>query len=217
MEYCKVLAAEFAKETDGEIPIYYRTKVAEQIRKDRPKEAERFGGRVEEILDDHNGWIGIFKKLSFVKLGRNFPVSDDMILCPQEFQIAEDAADKMFFRRLNNRESGIAPKLLEIWLVSSEKAKRDCGFGGLSCYSPTDNKVLINFDNWTCASDACKNASANRDGYERYAVYHEVGHALGFRHVRCMQVMGKKKTKVPIMEQQTLGIIPCEPNVRPIA
>jgi hypothetical protein len=75
----------------------------------------------------------------------------------------------------------------------------------LSCAEVGGNEILINADNW-------KNGSARSgqdlDGYRQYVISHEMGHILGFDHVKCPA----KGLPAPIMLQQTLGLHGCLPN-----
>lgn len=70
--------------------------------------------------------------------------------------------------------------VLKIILVSGDKAKNKCGsrLGGFSCYSPDENNIYMNLNNWMGGSAS----TLPLDRYRTYAINHEVGHRLGLGH-----------------------------------
>lgn len=69
-----------------------------------------------------------------------------------------------------------------------------------SCYrSSFDKRVVINLARWVRGAMAFQ---GDMTGYRQYAINHEVGHALGGKHVGC-QVDGGI---APVMMQQTFGV-----------
>ncbi|WP_037316403.1 DUF3152 domain-containing protein [Amycolatopsis orientalis] len=69
-----------------------------------------------------------------------------------------------------------------------------------SCYrSSFDKRVVINLARWVRGALAFE---SDMTGYRQYAINHEVGHALGGKHVGC-QVNGGI---APVMMQQTFGV-----------
>jgi len=87
---------------------------------------------------------------------------------------------------------------LEITLASAKNIKTYCGFSGLSCADPTNNKVWINNSRWT---NGAKPSKLSLKNYRIYLINHEVGHLLGFGHA-----VPKKNRRVPVMNQHTLGL-----------
>ncbi|MEV6908665.1 DUF3152 domain-containing protein [Amycolatopsis sp. NPDC051071] len=69
-----------------------------------------------------------------------------------------------------------------------------------SCYrSSFDKRVVINLARWVRGAMAFQ---ADMAGYRQYAINHEVGHALGGKHVGCPTDGGI----APVMMQQTFGV-----------
>ncbi|MPZ54444.1 MAG: DUF3152 domain-containing protein [Acidimicrobiia bacterium] len=78
--------------------------------------------------------------------------------------------------------------------------------GKYSCWN--GERAMINVDRWLTGIPAYKK---DLDLYREYVVNHEVGHALGFSHVKCP---GKGKP-APLMQQQTISMDGCRPNPWP--
>lgn len=69
-----------------------------------------------------------------------------------------------------------------------------------SCYrSSFDKRVVINLARWVRGALAFE---GDMTGYRQYAINHEVGHALGGKHVGCPQ----NGAIAPVMMQQTFGV-----------
>lgn len=78
--------------------------------------------------------------------------------------------------------------------------------GDVSCRN--GNVVAINAVRWFRGADTYGD---DVDGYRDYVINHEVGHSLGFSHVRCPA----RGAKAPVMLQQTLRLEGCESNPWP--
>ncbi|MEU0533488.1 DUF3152 domain-containing protein [Amycolatopsis tolypomycina] len=77
-----------------------------------------------------------------------------------------------------------------------------CGFQikfEASCYRKSMGRVLINLARWVRGAKAY---GADMTGYRQYAINHEVGHALGNKHVGC----GGTGQPAPVMMQQSFGV-----------
>lgn len=116
-----------------------------------------------------------------------------------------------------------SPKTLKIILVSGEKAKNKCGsrLGGFSCYSPDENNIYINLNNWMGGSAS----SLPLERYRTYAINHEVGHRLGMGHpseTNCSNSKfcnANKGSPGSVMIQMTRGpewVSPCIENEWPL-
>ncbi|WP_340684024.1 DUF3152 domain-containing protein [Amycolatopsis coloradensis] len=105
------------------------------------------------------------------------------------------------FRRVDG--IGAAPSF-RISLTSPATSHRPdrCGFAipyESSCYLTRDRRVVINLARWVRGAHAYQGDLA---GYHRYAINHEVGHALGHGHVGCPAT----GMAAPVMMQQTFGL-----------
>jgi hypothetical protein len=79
-------------------------------------------------------------------------------------------------------------------------------FGKLSCRE--GSAAVLTMYRWL---KAIPEYAGNHDGYRRYVVNHEVGHALGHGHQYC----GGRGRMAPVMMQQTKGLKGCRPNPWP--
>lgn len=125
-----------------------------------------------------------------------------------------------FTEHSNNEKSS---RILNIILVTADKAKRQCGsrLGGFSCYSPDENVIYLNLDNWMGKSAS----SLPLDRYRTYVINHEVGHRLGFGHPaerNCQTnsyCNAHKGAPGSVMIQMTRGpdwVAPCTENEWPL-
>lgn len=86
--------------------------------------------------------------------------------------------------------------------LKSEGCKND----GLSCATLGGTDIWLNADRWMHGAPASRLPLVE---YRQYMVSHEMGHALGYDHVKC-----PGSGPAPVMMQQTLGIGSCEPNTK---
>ncbi len=99
------------------------------------------------------------------------------------------------------------PKVV-IHLTSPQTLARNaCQDPTLSCAELNGRHMYLNADRWTTGASPSKLVLKD---YRQYMVTHEMGHILGYDHVKCP---GKGKP-APIMMQQTLGIGDCAPNTK---
>ncbi|MCP2168811.1 Protein of unknown function (DUF3152) [Goodfellowiella coeruleoviolacea] len=89
-------------------------------------------------------------------------------------------------------------------LTTPETTKRPdlCGFNikyPASCNSRETGRVIINLARWVRGAKAF---NGDMDTYRRYAINHEVGHALNHYHEACK----KDGDLAPVMMQQTFGV-----------
>jgi len=75
----------------------------------------------------------------------------------------------------------------------------------LSCAELGGRDMHINEHRWRHGT---KRSGQDLNGYRQYVISHEIGHILGFDHVKCPG----KGQPAPIMLQQTLGLHGCLPN-----
>ncbi len=103
------------------------------------------------------------------------------------------------FRRLTDPE---ARPDVRISLTSPETTRRLCGFAipyDSSCHLGRRHRIVVNLARWLRGAHSYDGDLA---GYRRYAITHEMGHALGLGHVGC-PVDG---APAPVMMQQTFGL-----------
>jgi len=90
--------------------------------------------------------------------------------------------------------------------LSSKSGLRKVGCDDtLSCAELGGKQLRINVENWKHGS---AKSGQDLNGYRQYVISHEMGHILGFDHVKCPG----KGLPVPIMTQQTISIGKCIPN-----
>lgn len=104
-------------------------------------------------------------------------------------------------------KEGQTPRFTVILTSPKTLLTHHCQDANLSCAILNGGKVWINAMRWTNGSKASKQ---DLDGYRQYVISHEVGHALGYDHVKCPGA----HSPAPIMMQQTLGIGQCTPNTK---
>lgn len=82
-----------------------------------------------------------------------------------------------------------------------------CRNDKLSCAEMNGEHVWINAQRWANGSKA---SGLSLEDYRQYVVTHEMGHHLGYDHVKCPG----RGDPAPLMMQQTLGIGECRPNTK---
>lgn len=105
------------------------------------------------------------------------------------------------FRRVDGTDT---LPVFRISLTSPGTSRRPdlCGFAipyDSSCYLTHEHRVVVNLARWVRGAHSYQ---GDLPGYRRYAINHEVGHALGRRHAGC-PVSG---APAPVMMQQTFGL-----------
>jgi hypothetical protein len=105
------------------------------------------------------------------------------------------------FRRVDGAD---ATPAFRISLTSPGTSRRPdlCGYAipyDSSCHLTREHRVVVNLARWVRGAHAYQNDL--RD-YHRYAINHEVGHALGRGHVGCPA----DGAPAPVMMQQTFGL-----------
>jgi hypothetical protein len=105
------------------------------------------------------------------------------------------------FRRVDGPD---AQPAVRIGLTSPGTSRRPdlCGFTipyDSSCYLRKRHRVVVNLARWLRGAHSFDGDLA---GYHRYAINHEVGHALGHAHVGCPA----PGAPAPVMMQQTFGL-----------
>ena len=96
-------------------------------------------------------------------------------------------------------------KLIRLCKPSTLK-QEGCEDDTLSCAILGGDLIWLNADRWVHGSAASKLPLVE---YRQYMVSHEMGHSLGYDHVKC-----PGSGPAPVMMQQTLGIGNCTPNTR---
>ena len=97
-----------------------------------------------------------------------------------------------------------------ITVVGEPDISAYCSIRNMSCSYLQDPLIYINKDRWDHGSRASR--LSVRD-YRRYVIGHEIGHTLGFGHIR---PYGTGRGPCPIMVQQTRGIGDHTPYCFPI-
>ncbi|MEV6909105.1 DUF3152 domain-containing protein [Amycolatopsis sp. NPDC051071] len=110
-------------------------------------------------------------------------------------------SDDVSLRRIDDLD---ASPSFRISLTSPTTSRRPdlCGFEipyDSSCYLTHDHRVVVNLARWVRGAHSYEDDLL---GYHRYAVNHEVGHALGHGHVGCPA----PGAVAPVMMQQTFGL-----------
>ena len=82
-----------------------------------------------------------------------------------------------------------------------------CGDANLSCAELGGHRMYLNSERWIGGSSKSK---LQLKPYRQYMVTHEMGHILGYNHVKCPG----QGHPAPMMMQQTLGIGNCKPNTK---
>lgn len=107
------------------------------------------------------------------------------------------------------------PVDFRISLAAPMTVRNICGYSlkiETSCYAGSVGRVMLNVSRWVRGAQAYAGDLAN---YHRYAVNHEVGHALGHNHAHGCLASGI----APVMMQQTIGLKAagrtCRPNPWP--
>ena len=107
------------------------------------------------------------------------------------------------------------PVNFRISLSAPTTVRRICGYSlriETSCNAGSEGRVILNVSRWTRGAVVFDGDLAN---YRRYAVNHEVGHALGHNHAHyCL-----RSGLAPVMMQQSIGTRSatrvCQPNPWP--
>jgi hypothetical protein len=115
---------------------------------------------------------------------------------------------------LQRVESG-QPVDFRISLSAPTTVRRVCGYSlriETSCYAGSEGRVVLNVSRWTRGAVVFDGDLVN---YRRYAVNHEIGHALGHNHAHyCL-----RNGMAPVMMQQSIGTRTvsrvCRPNPWP--
>jgi hypothetical protein len=81
-----------------------------------------------------------------------------------------------------------------------------CKEDQLSCATLGGTRVWLNADRWIHGAPPSR---LPLERYRQYMVSHEMGHSLGYDHVKC-----PGSGPAPVMMQQTLGIGACTPNTK---
>ena len=161
--------------------FFYTVDINDKI-KHTDQDLQKFTDIIKTILNDKNAWSKYFD-VQFCCLGSN-----------------NEQYDKYFGK-----------DILHIYLTPEDDIVKECQFNGLSCYTYIKNEIYFNYNNWMNESPKfLSKFKQSLDGYRRYLVLHEVGHALGLGHLDAKKFDG---LPAPIMSQQTKGIYNAIPNL----
>lgn len=132
-------------------------------------------------------------------------VDPDVDYDPQQFkrEIAIYLADPYGWAQFVRFVEGTGK---HIRLSSPQTLKATCKYTGLSCATLGGTDIWLNADRWMRGAAPSRLSLEN---YRQYMVSHEMGHSLGYEHVKCPD-----SGPAPIMLQQTLGIGKCSPNTK---
>lgn len=100
-----------------------------------------------------------------------------------------------------------SPRGKHIRLCSGKSLQAEgCMDDQLSCAILGGDQIWLNYERWMGGAEASKQPL---ERYRQYMVSHEMGHSLGYDHVKC-----PGSGPAPVMMQQTLGIGKCSPNTK---
>ena len=132
-------------------------------------------------------------------------VDSDVRYDPQQFaeEVAIYLADPEGWAQLY--QFAVGPRGILIRLCRPETLKTEgCRDDELSCATLGGKHIWLNAGRWMHGAPKSRLPLV---AYRQYMVSHEMGHALGYDHVKC-----PGSGPVPVMVQQTLGIGACSPN-----
>jgi hypothetical protein len=152
--------------------------------------ADSFAGAVDKIIADPRGWTR----------AADHPITD----AAQHL----DNASWSFQRVADDSYS------VRILLASPNTTDRMCATAGLDTegvYSCRYGKtILINLRRWLKGAPGFP---IDLDGYHTMVINHEMGHLLGFKHMKCPGA----GQPAPVMQQETIDIAGCTPNAYPFS
>jgi len=96
---------------------------------------------------------------------------------------------------------------LTILIATPDSVDRLCAPADTEGYFSCRNgeRAVLNAERWM---EAVPHWDADLAEYRAYLINHEVGHFLGEGHVRCPEGSGP----APVMQQQSIDLLGCEPN-----
>lgn len=148
---------------------------------------DEFAGAVDGILAGEQGWT----------MSGEHPVTD----------AAEQMTDASWsFQRVADSSYGV-----RIRLATPDTVDKLCGSAGVNTegvYSCRYGKnIMINLRRWLKGATGFTNMAF----YRSMVINHEMGHFLGFNHMKCP---GSGKL-APVMQTQTIALNGCKPNDKP--
>lgn len=152
--------------------------------------ADSFAAEVDGVLADPRGWTR----------SADAPITD----------AAQKLTDASWsFQRISG--DGYSVRIL---LATPDTTDRMCGSVGLdtegvySCrYGST---ILINLRRWL---NGAPGFAMSLDGYHVMVINHEMGHRLGFKHMKCPAA----GSPAPVMQEETINLAGCLPNAYPFS
>lgn len=185
------------------VDVLYTCEVDPEITSESP---DSFREKIQSTLGDPRGWVKYGYNFVYVQSRRTTMSQSERVRHPPS--VDADGADH---------------EVMKIILVSGDKAKNKCGsrLGGFSCYSPDENNIYMNLNNWMGGSAS----TLPLDRYRTYAINHEVGHRLGLGHpseTNCSTsefCNANKGAPGSVMIQMTRGadwVRPCVENEWPL-